>query len=269
MTFYKLFDSEMPVGTMVPADLLVIPFKLVASSRRLWSPVQKSHPAEQGQHIGDDLGTEPNDADEDEEADFEAEEEDGDLVALPDPGMLAAELEDALAALLDEPDVLNPEEIPSVGLGAPVAPAVLEAGQGSAAPSPPSHNVDVAAPKRGRGRPAEVTFMFGCGTISYYSNTGDFVATCMYDGHGSRCRLTRRANPTRLTTPGSGRALGLMASFLSNEIHTCEEGMFFTSLFSQREAARAKLAQAPGSEVLCLKERLRRPGEGEEPEDCP
>jgi hypothetical protein len=109
-------------------------------------------------------------------------------------------------------------------------------------------------------------------TITAYPHLEIFVAMCRADGHGGRCRLTKssRAHASIARKPAQGRPLGELAAWIqegsdypsANEhLRECKPGGI------QRYAARLDLAGEPASAALFAEERVRREGEGSEPEE--
>ena len=115
-----------------------------------------------------------------------------------------------------------------------------------------------------------VYFEVPCGQIRYYVKTRRLVAHCHHAGHG-HCRKEKLAFEG--ARPGQGRPLGVIMAFLAAandyEDHDIHLAVFTVVSFEDRVAGRNLLKGVAGSEVLFQYERKQRPGEGEEPEDCP
>ena len=76
--------------------------------------------------------------------------------------------------------------------------------------------VDVAPLGLGPRRPADLVIELPFGSITFYAERMEFVATCTnVERHGHRCRLTRGSQPSiRTGREGQGRPLGLLTAWL-------------------------------------------------------
>jgi hypothetical protein len=141
-------------------------------------------------------------------------------------------------------------------------------------PPPPPHG---GAPRVFAGRmaaTASVTFGVEGHTISFYASDGRFEAVCRNVHHlpTNRCRMTRSLPAVDDGVTTRGRVLGLLAAWLlldhvdlaSREDH-CNPFIAFTITHAERADARDFLKTQDGAEMLFASERLRRPGEPEEP----
>lgn len=303
MRFYSLFDSAQAVGSMTPNIVLVVPFRPADGQEfTLWDPCRprrrqapRPQPPAQPEDAaaiadGDLDSVAPDGEESDESVPEPADESDEEEEGVDAAAMLAAEIDDALAEIMEEgapEEAAPPVNASSSGMDVP-EPAAQSSPTGSdaigmaVAMHPAAHSGDggaranhpraAIAEVRGSGLrlPAEVVLPVATGTITFYETIGDFVAKCSFPGHGNLCRLTRRAIPVRPTTTGSGRALGLMTAFLLEEGHRTPAGRARMSEFAQRRAGRTFLKEVPNSDLLFARERPRRDDEPDsEPEACP
>lgn len=124
-----------------------------------------------------------------------------------------------------------------------------------------------------------ITVPFAGGHITYYGNTGDFVAYCGRHRPGN-CRITRTSNANASGTRlAQGRCLGVLAAWLQcaskhdDAQNPLESHKRFASgrhcprpSRAERVAARQALHAVAGANALFVHERPRAEGEDSEPE---
>jgi hypothetical protein len=276
MMFYSLFQSEQPVGEMCPNQVLVAPFAAAGGQQfRIWGAPAHG-PGDGDQPDNPELDEGPvSDADEQQADELADEAPAGDELDDDILAELAIAVFDGLENAQDEEAQVQPPEPPPPALEAagpapvaePLDGAVVALGHGPASALAGSSRDPPIVQGGGMRVPSALWTRFGDGTLTYYEGTGDIVATCCRVGHGTRCRMTRRACPIRPFSAASGRALGLLAAFLLEPGHNTQEGKARLRSFEARRAARSRLQGSPGSQGLFAKERKQRDDEPDsEPE---
>jgi hypothetical protein len=186
------------------------------------------------------------------------------------------------SSLHDGEDLLEIPDIVAVAERAEVALCPLDLVVPCAAAAvfavPIAADGDAIAPAGAEAEAAnDVTIALGAyGHITFYKSKGEFYAYCAFDEHHEQsCRKVRVGMKAKAkNNPATGRPLGFLVSWLM------EAHLFPTSADHRkhevwcpsqemRSAARDFLVALPGSAALFAFERLRRPGEGDEPERCP
>jgi hypothetical protein len=275
VSFYKMWDSVMPIGVFAPEEVLVSKFKHARDAVLIAPPKGRGR----GRRLADsavedvDLADDGDDAADDDGSDEEGEPSDDDAIVVADLAplhFLAAEFELAIEEEMLHPESDAPAPEPPED-GAPAEPSASSGAAPVPAPSDPPHVVGHALVEH---HAAEVTVEFGeYGTITWYRNTKTCVAHCIK--HGKRlCRFTKITEPKRATNPAAGRPIGLMCAWLL--AHDCEVDMhrmlkLLPFAWEERNNGRARLSEIGVGNVQLLLDKERRPreGEGEEPEGDP
>ena len=124
-------------------------------------------------------------------------------------------------------------------------------------------------PRRG-GRSSDFTLVVEGGRITWYGK-GCFEAVCANKAHG-RCVKTMNSNARPGSNPTrGGRPLFFLCAWLANNGQATKAGHWQPETMvydhATRLAARRRMMEAVGAELLATCERRREPGEGEEPEE--
>ena len=117
-----------------------------------------------------------------------------------------------------------------------------------------------------------ISFVTPVGKITYYAKGRRFVAHCTEtERHGKLCRKQKFAYRSA-STPGQGRPLGYLMAWLENSNFDTHRAHIDETVYTPleiRAAARQRLHDTPGSEVLFACEAVRLDGESDEPIDHP